>query len=615
MSSFVVSARKYRPRKFEDVVGQASVTETLKNAIMSDHLAHALLFCGPRGVGKTTCARILSRMINADVPPDQFNPTDEDAETDKFNIYELDAASNNSVEDIRALVDQVRFPPQTGKYKVYIIDEVHMLSTAAFNAFLKTLEEPPPYAIFILATTEKHKIIPTILSRCQIYDFNRITIEDIVGHLQNICDQEGITADPNALHIIAEKADGALRDALSLFDRLVDHENRQLSYEGVLKNLNILDYDYFFRATDLLTASDVRGIMLLFDEVVRKGFEGDNFISGLAGHWRNLMLAKDNATIKILEVSDELKERYRQQGKSIDNSFLVNALNLANQCEIYYRTSKNKRLHVELALMKIAYLPTAVHLAASQDQAKKKSVVETPLTPPPIQQQTNGTVAEAIETEAEPETIEATTTEEVEETQKPESPAIVEEAQELLQQAEAPEPEAKPAEPPRPTASIPVNLKKQIASDLGGIRINQPKEETVEEEMEDEPVDMNVTVDPEALKVAWMAYGEKLRSDKRLSLSHLINEMLPEIEGPTLKLSLQNKLQQELFQNEKLDLLDYLKKEMDLGYLELETVIDKSAMEPKERKAFTAKEKLQKMAAKNEHVRTLVERLDLQLDD
>ncbi len=357
----MVSARKYRPRKFEEVVGQQGVTHTLKNAISSDHLAHALLFCGPRGVGKTTCARILARMINSELPVDQFDPSKENQDIDSFNVYELDAASNNSVDDIRALVEQVRFPPQTGKYKVYIIDEVHMLSAAAFNAFLKTLEEPPHYAIFILATTEKHKILPTILSRCQIYDFNRITIDDTVGHLQGICEQEGISADADALHIIAEKADGALRDALSLFDRLVDYSTKTLTYQSVLENLNILDYDYFFKVTEMLLAQDLTGLMLLFDEVIRKGFDGDNFIGGLEEHLRNLMVAKTPQTVGILEVSNELKQRYQAQGRLVPNGFLLNALNIANQCEIHYKTSKNKRLHVELALMKMCYLPAALH--------------------------------------------------------------------------------------------------------------------------------------------------------------------------------------------------------------------------------------------------------------
>ncbi len=382
MSTFVVSARKYRPTRFEEVVGQAHVSNTLKNALQTGHLAHAFLFCGPRGVGKTTCARILAKVINCQKVSTDWEPCNTcDScrafqENASFNITELDAASNNSVDAMRALIEQVRFQPQQGKYKVFIIDEVHMLSTAAFNAFLKTLEEPPPYAIFILATTEKHKILPTILSRCQIYDFRRITVQDILQHLRYICTQEGIRADDAALHIIAQKADGALRDALSIFDRMVAAGQNEVRYEVVLDNLNILDYDYYFRVVDSLLAEDLAGLLMLFDEILRKGFEPDIFMLGLAEHLRNLLVCKDEATLQLLEAGDTLRERYRQQADLAPSAFLVTALNLANECDLHYKTARNKRLHTELALIKMTYIQRAVTrtpFEVSADTPEKKT--------------------------------------------------------------------------------------------------------------------------------------------------------------------------------------------------------------------------------------------------
>jgi DNA polymerase-3 subunit gamma/tau len=368
MSNFIVSARKYRPRGFEEVIGQEHITTTLQNAIESDQLAQALLFCGPRGVGKTTCARIVAKLING------FDTKETEGGT-QMNIYELDAASNNSVDDIRNLIDQVRYPPQFGKYKVYIIDEVHMLSNAAFNAFLKTLEEPPRYAIFILATTEKHKVIPTILSRCQIYDFNRIQNSDIADHLREIAKNEGIEAEEEALHLIAQKADGALRDALSIFDLIVTYSSdKRITYENTINNLHILDYDYYFKVTDQLLQKDHGGVLLTFDEILNKGFEGHNFIAGLSEHLRNLMVARDVATVGLLQVSDNVKKRYLEQSKSITNSFLLSALNITNQCDLYFKSSKNQRLHVELTLMKLAHLPSFIPATAlSADELKKKA--------------------------------------------------------------------------------------------------------------------------------------------------------------------------------------------------------------------------------------------------
>ncbi|MEH6407221.1 MAG: DNA polymerase III subunit gamma/tau, partial [Leeuwenhoekiella sp.] len=347
MEHFIVSARKYRPATFKDVVGQQAITNTLENAIANNHLAQALLFTGPRGVGKTTCARILAKLINQQAEKSE----DEDY---AFNIFELDAASNNSVDDIRNLIDQVRIPPQVGKYKVYIIDEVHMLSQAAFNAFLKTLEEPPKHAIFILATTEKHKIIPTILSRCQIFDFKRITVKDIREHLVDIAKQEDIVAEEEALHIIAQKADGALRDALSTFDRVVSFSGRELTRQAVTENLNVLDYESYFEATDLILENNIPQLLLNFNEILSRGFDGHHFISGLASHFRDLMVCKTEATIVLLEVGEQTKVKYKEQARKTSMQFLMQALEMANDCDLKYRTSRNQRLLVELCLMQMA---------------------------------------------------------------------------------------------------------------------------------------------------------------------------------------------------------------------------------------------------------------------
>lgn len=364
MENFIVSARKYRPATFDTVVGQSSITNTLKNAIRNNTLAQAFLFCGPRGVGKTTCARIMAKTINCMHPTEDLEACNE-CESCKafnnnasFNIYELDAASNNSVEDIRSLVEQVRIPPQIGQYKVYIIDEVHMLSSAAFNAFLKTLEEPPAYAKFILATTEKHKIIPTILSRCQIFDFKRITVDDIARHLAFVAGSEGISAEPEALNIIAQKADGALRDALSIFDQMVSFSGKDITYKAVIENLNVLDYDYYFKIIDDVLQGNTSGIMILLNDIIGKGFEPQHFVSGMGNHLRSLLVSKDPATTQLLEVSEQLRQRYAVQSQQCPMPFLLKALDINNQCDINYRSANNKRLHLEIALLKMCALTT-----------------------------------------------------------------------------------------------------------------------------------------------------------------------------------------------------------------------------------------------------------------
>lgn len=376
MENFIVSARKYRPTQFDSVVGQSHITTTLKNAIKSNHLAQAFLFCGPRGVGKTTCARILAKTINCENLQEdgeacgKCDSCKSFQENTSLAIHELDAASNNSVDDIRNLIDQVRYPPQGGKYKIYIIDEVHMLSPAAFNAFLKTLEEPPSYAIFILATTEKHKILPTILSRCQIFDFNRIQWKDMAAHLNQIAEKEGIKVEPLALELISIKADGGLRDALSMFDLNVTFSTDNfLRHKDVLENLHILDSDYYFKLTDFFIAQNHSDSLILIDEVMRKGFDGHQFISGLMEHFRNLLFAKDPKTLALMDFGDEIKEKFQQQSALTSASFLLSAMNICSQCEIHYKSAKNPRLHLELSILKITYLPSIY-------QANKQPVVE-----------------------------------------------------------------------------------------------------------------------------------------------------------------------------------------------------------------------------------------------
>ena len=379
MENFIVSARKYRPSTFDSVVGQHAITSTLQNAIRNNTLAQAFLFCGPRGVGKTTCARIMAKTINCLHPTDDMEACNECEScvsfnnNASFNIFELDAASNSGVDDIRALIDQVRIPPQIGKYKVYIIDEVHMLSGAAFNAFLKTLEEPPAYAKFILATTEKHKILPTILSRCQIFDFKRITVEDIANHLRNIAAKEGVTAEDEALNIIAQKADGALRDALSIFDQMVSFSGNNITYQDVITNLNVLDYEYYFRMVDNILAGDINSMLLLLNEVINKGFDPQNFIQGMASHLRNLLLGKDPRVVALMEVSKQLQERYIKQAERCDTAFILRALDLANECDINFRSANNKRLHLEVTLLKMVEVPkTAVISSEARPQVEVK---------------------------------------------------------------------------------------------------------------------------------------------------------------------------------------------------------------------------------------------------
>lgn len=502
MSNFVVSARKYRPIRFDDVVGQQHISQTLKNAIQSNHLAQAFLFCGPRGVGKTTCARILAKVLNCLRPTEDMEPCDTCESCQSFNknaslnISELDAASNNSVEHIRALIEQVRFAPQSGRYKIYIIDEVHMLSQQAFNAFLKTLEEPPSYAIFILATTEKHKIIPTILSRCQIFDFNRIQVSDMTAHLQKICKEENISAEEEALTVIAQKADGALRDSLSIFDRIVSFSGDKISYQDVIENLNILDYDYYFKVVEAMLTEDASQLLLLFDQISRKGFDGDIFINGLAEHLRNLLVCRDARTVELLEVSGNIKERYHQQANLAPTGLILSALSLANDCDVNYKMSRNHRLHVEMTLIKMAYIqramqPRAVQTISASSEKKTLDSSKTAI----VQEVTPTYKAEpvqnpVVETQIDPQKNTTTDTEEPKAELKSDN-----------------EPAVQPSEVPVQTTS---NFAEKLAQKKGSNFLSKVLNEVKEEY--DKPQEEAMPFTQENLEEIWKGYWSKIDS-------------------------------------------------------------------------------------------------------
>ncbi|WP_293306564.1 DNA polymerase III subunit gamma/tau [Pedobacter sp. UBA5917] len=558
MENFIVSARKYRPATFETVVGQQHITGTLKNAIKNNQLAQAFLFCGPRGVGKTTCARILAKTINCTNPTAEMEAcgTCDNCLSfqngHSFNVHELDAASNNSVDDIRSLIEQVRIPPQAGKYKIYIIDEVHMLSQSAFNAFLKTLEEPPSYAIFILATTEKHKILPTILSRCQIFDFNRIQVEDIANHLSTIAQRENIAFESDGLHIIAQKADGGLRDALSMFDQIASYANKNITYKAVIDNLNILDYDYFFKLTSYLTAAEVSQTLLLFDEILNNGFDGNNFINGLASHFRNLLVGKDTATIKLLEVSENIKQKYLDQCRQTELSFLLTALNLANTCDLNYKNSKNQRLQVELALIKMCHIRSVVNLAQQPlntnntatdgDQDKKKTnVVAAPTESPKPKVEAENTVqtpAPVVNIPAQPLTA-------VEEKAK-ESPRV--------------------SSPPPSTTSISINIPKASATSMLIPSLND-FDRIAQEEEEKGPKkatgDAREVFSYDRLLEIWSIYTQKLKAADKINLFTILNNFAPTLLNPQLiEISVESKTQEHLIQQESVELLNFLRNEL-----------------------------------------------------
>lgn len=579
MENYIVSFRKYRPASFDTVVGQHHITETLKNAIRTQQLAQAFLFCGPRGVGKTTCARIFAKTINCtDLSPEgeACNACDSCVSFNRggsMAIHELDAASNNSVDDIRSLVEQVRYAPQGSKYKIYIIDEVHMLSTAAFNAFLKTLEEPPSYAIFILATTEKHKILPTILSRCQIFDFNRIQIDDIAKQLERICAQEGIEYEYSALHVIAQKADGALRDALSIMDQVVSFADGKLSYAAVIENLNIIDHEYYFRVTDLLLEQDMPEVSLLFDEVISKGFEGINFITGLASHFRNLLMAKDARTVKLLEVSEEAKNKYLQQTQKSHPGFLLSALNLASQAEVNYKQSKQPRLLVELALMKMCFLPQFRDGQQLADDLKKKvaeqPVVQAFVNPAPIASvkiaTSQATVAPAVKSTA----------------------TVV----------------------PKVVGKTPIsNIK--IGKNLAGIKTNHAEPQITADNTELVAEEEVGTLD---FATAWEKLLAEVKQAKKEYLHAILSEHEPLLDdNHAFTINVLSEVQHQILEQEKGDLLEKIRKWTGYENIKFAYVFLKNDSEIV--KPVTSADKFGRMVEKNPHLLLMMEKFGLDID-
>ncbi len=622
MENFIVSARKYRPLHFNTVVGQGHVTGTLKNAIKNNQLAQAFLFCGPRGVGKTTCARILAKTINCQ----QITPDYEACDTCEsclafrkgasLNIHELDAASNNSVDDIRSLVEQVRYPPQSGKYKIYIIDEVHMLSQSAFNAFLKTLEEPPSYAIFILATTEKHKIIPTILSRCQIFDFNRIRVEDIAGHLAHIAEKEQIAYEADGLHLIAQKSDGALRDALSMFDQIVSFSGGNLSYQAVIDNLNILDYDYYFRLTRSLLDEDIPASLLLFDEILGKGFDGNNFINGLCAHFRNLLVCREERTVQLLEVSEGIRQRYLEQAREASTGFLLSALNIGNQCDINYRLSKNPRLQVELALMKMCHINSVIQAGAAPrdtppvaDEGLKKKRV-TPPSPP------SGTASpeDRLNPGSKPE--DARTPENNASLTEPPAPGPRPAAPTETAAPTGPAPAPAPEAGITPSASLQWKQipKMKVPSLTGTSGISASKSAPAEQKAGDSRESLpEQPFHEEQLLIFWNEYADRMKAEGRANIHTLMTAFPPSLgKDFIVKLKVVNKVQQATFLEEKQDLMSFLRKALHNYRLDIETVLHEG--QDNRRRLYTSTDKFNYLAEKNPSLIELRKRLDLDID-
>lgn len=585
MEKFVVSARKYRPITFDAVVGQSHITTTLQNAIRTNHLAQAFLFCGPRGVGKTTCARILAKTINCQNLGEDISPCNE-CESCKsfnnnasFNIHELDAASNNSVEDIRNLTDQVRFPPQYGKYKVYIIDEVHMLSQAAFNAFLKTLEEPPSYAIFILATTEKHKILPTILSRCQIFDFNRIQIKDMADHLANVAQKEGITADYQALELIAQKADGGLRDALSMFDLNVTFAaGNELTYSSVLDNLHILDYDYYFRMTDFLYNGDISGALLLYNEVLEKGFDGHQFVVGLNEHFRNLMVSKDQQTVKLLQVAESIQRRYLEQSGKLPLGYILSSLSVGSHLDINYKSAKNQRLHVEIGLMKLSQIQNVLSLTElsdnNPDEKKKHNVAV------PQQVAVQNTVSQTIN-------VSPTTTH-----IPPSTPVVSTQVKNEIPVAVTPRPGFTPSK--FKSTSIDIDLPSATA------KANQNNDPIINN------TGSNKSFTVEQLKKQLYQFAD---SRDNATIEVMLKRDFG-LEGSVLKLRLDNQVQMDLLTQMKQDLAVFLRQQLQNNTIQISAEIVETQQE---RRPYTAQEKFEFLANKNPALWDLKEKLGMDL--
>ena len=596
MDKFIVSARKYRPQTFDTVVGQSHITTTLKNAIKQNQLAHAFLFCGPRGVGKTTCARILAKTINCE----NQTPDGEACNTcpsclsfnqgTSLNIHELDAASNNSVDDIRTLVDQVRFAPQAGAYKVYIIDEVHMLSSSAFNAFLKTLEEPPHYAIFILATTEKHKILPTILSRCQIFDFKRITTHDTVEHLEEICQKEGVTAEKAALQTIAQKSEGCMRDALSIMDKIVSFTNGQLNYSNTLEHLNILDEDYYFRLMDLMLQQDLSGAMLLYDDINRKGFEGDLVLNGLAEFIRNLLVSKDEKAIELLDVVEGFKEKYSSLAKKIPTNLLISALNILNEAEINYRQARNKRLHVELVLIKLCYLRQALQLTSNEATGKKKLV------------ESGGPIAFRHIQAMVP--LASKVKEKITDTV---SPAPIPEARLMI--VEEPVSKSKSLEGHAPAALPPTAVMVKEKTKISSLeKLRQQFKET-------EPQQPDRPLDELELRNAWAAFALQLKNSKNPAGQSFEQAQLKILDNNSFYVYTSNTVEYIFVDNCKNLASEFLQKELSNNQLQFFIIkVENKEGSPQPNLPLTAVQQYQRLVEKYPMVKELKEKLRLELD-
>ena len=586
MDNYIVSARKYRPSTFRSVVGQKSLTTTLKNAIQSNKLAHAYLFCGPRGVGKTSCARIFAKTINC------LNPTaDGEAcnacescrafnEQRSYNIHELDAASNNSVDDIRTLIDQVRIPPPIGKYKVFIIDEVHMLTTAAFNAFLKTLEEPPHHALFILATTEKHKVLPTILSRCQIYDFSRISIADMVEHLQYVSSQEGVTAEPEALNVIAQKADGGMRDALSIFDQVVSFTNGNITYQAVIDNLNVLDYEYYFRLTDAILSGNVRASLLILNEILGKGFDGQKIITGLAGHFRDLLVCRDESTLVLFEVGASIRERYKEMAKHCPDQLLFKAIELANTCDLNYRASRNKRLLLELTLIQLCQLTQV----AVDD--KKKALIEPIAGTNPSSQAVNS---------GQPQ-------------QPPQAPSVTAAAG-APQVMSTHMPSSVPAPPPSTAPNPARKTARPMGISMKEIGVEKPKQQTVQQATTNVK-EVVTPFDNDSLVREWDNYAATI--DKKVYLKNTMINCKPTLqENYYFEVAVHNPGQQEELINNAIHILPFLRQHLNNSRIQMRVRI----VEGNEKHlAYTSTEKLELLMKINPTLGRLRDEFNLTLD-